>query len=138
VQRGAPGSGVSVEPSRVRQARMDAGLSLADVAGEEVSRTFIHFVESGQSRPSRRVLELIAQRTGKPLKYFVRPKGQNESARSESSKLALELVAVAGHVERFVKTNRLTRSEREAMLLVEGALHQAAALARSIKPEAKT
>lgn len=136
MQRGAPGSGISVEPSRVRQARVEAGLSLADLAGGEVSRTFIHFVETGRSRPSRRVLELIARRTGKPVRYFVRAR-RKESVRSESSKLGSELSAVAASVEQFVKRNRLTKSQREAMLLVEVALHQAAALARSIKTEAK-
>lgn len=136
MQRGAHGSGISVEPSRVRQARVEAGLSLADLAGEEVSRTFIHFVETGRSRPSRPVLELIARRTGKPVRYFVRATRQ-ESVRSESSKLGRELSAVAANVEQFVKTNRLTKSQREAMLLVEVTLHQAAALVRSIRTEAK-
>ena len=49
---------------RVRQARIEAGLTLAQVAGDEVSRTFIHLVEHGRSRPSKETLALIAKRTG--------------------------------------------------------------------------
>src|SRR5215469_2380484 len=35
VRRAARGSGVHVDPSRVRQARLAAGLSLADLAGKD-------------------------------------------------------------------------------------------------------
>src|SRR5215470_17888054 len=56
MRRGARGSGVPVNPARVREARIEAGLSLAQVAGDDVSRTFIHFVEQGRSRPSQNVL----------------------------------------------------------------------------------
>jgi hypothetical protein len=49
------------------------------VAGGEVSRAFIHLVEQGVARPSRPVLELIAQRTGKRPDYFLQPR-QGEAA----------------------------------------------------------
>jgi transcriptional regulator with XRE-family HTH domain len=63
---------VAVIPERIRQARLERGLSLAQVAGQEVSRAFIHLVEQGVARPSLPVLELIAARTGKPPNYFLR------------------------------------------------------------------
>jgi transcriptional regulator with XRE-family HTH domain len=55
------------ETARVREARREAGLSLAQLAGDEVSRTFLHFVEHGRSRPAQAVLALIAKRTGRPV-----------------------------------------------------------------------
>jgi tetratricopeptide (TPR) repeat protein len=58
----------------VRQARLDARLTLAQVAGSDVSRQAIHLVETGKARPSAAVLELIAQRTGRPLSSFLRRK----------------------------------------------------------------
>src|SRR5690348_3169972 len=61
MRRGLRGSGVPVDPARVREARREAGLSLAQLAGDEVSRTFLHFVEHGRSRPSQAVLALIAR-----------------------------------------------------------------------------
>src|SRR5260370_38806869 len=66
--------GVEIKPGTVKQARSDAGLSLAQVAGDEISRTAIYFVETGKAKPSMETLKLIAERTGRPLDYFlVRP-----------------------------------------------------------------
>ncbi|MGH7776721.1 MAG: tetratricopeptide repeat protein [Candidatus Dormibacterales bacterium] len=65
--------GLPVRPGSVRRARAEAGLSLAQVAAGEVSRTAIHLIETGKSRPSLPTLELIARRTGRPLDYFLDP-----------------------------------------------------------------
>src|SRR5205823_12722918 len=64
--------GVNVDPARIRQARLDRGLSLAQLARNDLSRAFIHQLEHGQSKPSRDTLQLIARRTGKPIGYFTR------------------------------------------------------------------
>jgi len=63
--------GVNVRPGSVREARLQAGLTLAAVAGPQLTRAAIHLVETGRSRPSRRTLEQIARRTGKPLGFFL-------------------------------------------------------------------
>src|SRR5216684_8425293 len=63
--------GVEIKPGTVKQARSDAGLSLAQVAGGEISRTAIYFVETGKAKPSMETLKLIAERTGRPLDYFL-------------------------------------------------------------------
>src|ERR1700676_1686947 len=63
--------GVEIKPGTVKQARSDAGLSLAQVAGTELSRTAIYFVETGKAKPSMETLKLIASRTGRPLDYFL-------------------------------------------------------------------
>jgi len=135
VERGARGSGIDVDPERVRQARLDAGLSLAQLAGDDVSRTSIHFVERGRSRPSRGVLALIARRTGKPISYFTRqlqPHGQ------PSADLASELTRLASHVRQFVNVNHLTNAEHEAMKLIEVALRQGAQLTKTVQSNSRT
>ena len=63
--------GVDVRPGSVRQARLEAGLSLAQVAGGDITRAAIHLIENGRSRPSMPTLELIARRTGRPVSYFL-------------------------------------------------------------------
>jgi tetratricopeptide (TPR) repeat protein len=74
-------TGIAVRPEAVRQARLDAGLSLADVAEGEVTRGTIHLVETGKMRPSRRTLQLIARKTGRPLTYFLEgPEGGEEQS----------------------------------------------------------
>lgn len=52
-------------------ARVESKLSLAEVAGDQVSRTAIHLVEMGKMKPSLDTLQLIAERTGKPLSFFM-------------------------------------------------------------------
>src|SRR5438132_7923727 len=63
--------GVDIKPGTVRQARAEAGLSLAEVAAGELTRAAIHLIETGRSRPSMPTLQLIASRTGKSLAYFL-------------------------------------------------------------------
>lgn len=132
MRRGARGSGVPVNPSRVREARIEAGLSLAQVAGDDVSRTFIHFVEQGRSRPSQSVLALIARRTGKPVSYFLDGNPQE----GHGSGLPEELTRVAAGVRRFAASRRLGPGEREAMKLVESTLLHAARVARAVEKSA--
>jgi tetratricopeptide (TPR) repeat protein len=64
---------VEVDPRLIRRARLDSGLSMAQLAGSEVTRQAIFLIEAGKTRPSMRTLELIASRTGKPAGYFMRP-----------------------------------------------------------------
>src|SRR3977135_2435478 len=63
--------GVEIKPGTVKQARAEAGLSLAQVAGDAISRTAIYFVETGKAKPSLETLKLISERTGRPLDYFL-------------------------------------------------------------------
>jgi transcriptional regulator with XRE-family HTH domain len=129
VERGVRGSGIAVDPERVRKARVAAGLSLGQLAGTDVSRTFIFQIERGQARPSPAVLELIARRTGKPIKYFLRP------AKSAVSGLSLseELSNVASRVRRFMALGHLSPGDHDAMKMVEMSLRQGAAVAKRIQ-----
>jgi tetratricopeptide (TPR) repeat protein len=63
--------GVAIREGTVRQARLEAGLSLAQVAEGEVTRTAIHLIEHGRIRPSFETLQLIARRTRRPLAFFL-------------------------------------------------------------------
>lgn len=56
---------------RIRRLRQERGLTLAQVAGADFSRAFLHQVEVGRSQPSTRVLRLIAGRLGAPMDYLV-------------------------------------------------------------------
>lgn len=112
---------------------MAAGLSLADIAGDEVSRTQIHFIEHGRSRPSQRVLDLIAARTGKPVSYFVvSTEAESRQAQGEET-IAHQLSEVAARVRRLAANKRLSRAEREAMKLLELNLRQAVVLATMLE-----
>ncbi|MDQ6918949.1 MAG: helix-turn-helix domain-containing protein [Candidatus Dormibacteraeota bacterium] len=56
---------------RVRKVRMERGMSLAKVAGADFSRAFLNQVELNKSRPSVRVLRVIADRLGTPVDYLL-------------------------------------------------------------------
>lgn len=51
---------------------MDAGLSMIELAGIDVTRQTIFLIEKGKTKPSIRTLEIISRRTGKPFEYFLR------------------------------------------------------------------
>src|SRR5258708_38384841 len=87
--------GVEIKPGTVKQARAEAGLSLAQVAGDEISRTAIYFVETGKAKPSMETLKLIAERAGRPLDYFLSRQSTME-ARSSTSTAELERLVVTG------------------------------------------
>lgn len=90
--------GVEVRAGSVRQARLESGLSLAQVAGREISRAAIHLIETGRSRPSMPTLELIARRTGKPLSYFLGEQRPEPAASSPELHARLtELERLAGN-----------------------------------------
>lgn len=63
--------GLDLRPGAIRQARLEAGLSLSQLAGESVSRAAISAMEHGRIRPSPATLQLIADRTGKEVAYFL-------------------------------------------------------------------
>ena len=63
--------GLAVRAGSIRQARLEAGLSLGQVASGQISRTAIFLAETGKTRPTLPTVQLIANRTGKPLEYFL-------------------------------------------------------------------
>jgi tetratricopeptide (TPR) repeat protein len=64
---------VTIDPDLVRQARLKAGLSLAQVAGSDLSRQAVHLIETGKVRPSMRSLQIIARRLGVSALVFQVP-----------------------------------------------------------------
>src|SRR5216684_8393477 len=63
--------GVAVREGSVGEARREAKLTLAQVAGGTVTRTAIHLVEKGRTRPSMETLQQIARQTRKPIEFFL-------------------------------------------------------------------
>jgi len=84
--------GLSVRPGSIRQARQEAGLSLGQVASGQISRTAIFLAETGKTRPTLPTIQLIANRTGKPLEYFL--DGDNAEATSRPDLERLRELAV--------------------------------------------
>ncbi len=118
MQRRQRTTGIAVDPARVREARLAAGLSLADIAGTVVSRTQVHFVERGRSRPSRRVLERIAKQTGKPVAYFLVSEPDSLAPVNLEESIPAQLRTLASRVKRLAASRQLAKSERQSLELL--------------------
>jgi transcriptional regulator with XRE-family HTH domain len=69
---------------RIRAARLARGMSLADVGGEELSRSFLSLVELGRCRISVRALAVVARRLDLPLSSFFEEAPALPPARNEA------------------------------------------------------
>ena len=92
---------------------MDAGMSLAQVANGSVSRTAIYFVETGKAKPSMETLKLIAERTGRPLDFFLARPSTIEP-RSSPQTLEIEQQLASNDLEAALASGRaLLDKERD-------------------------
>src|SRR5713101_9777191 len=82
--------GVAVREGSVGEARREAKLTLAQVAGGKLTRTAIHLIEKGRTRPSMETLELIARQTRKPIEFFLTPDSPSALTERQSQLRELE------------------------------------------------
>ncbi len=94
--------------ARIRQARHEAGLSLAQLASSDFSRPFLNQIELGQARPSTRTLQIIAQRLQRPIEYFLED--------PDLSRTALELALAEGETALRRGEPERTRALMSALL----------------------
>lgn len=56
---------------KLRQARLEAGLSQRQLCGEEITRNMLSQIEHGTASPSMKTLRFLAERLGKPVSFFL-------------------------------------------------------------------
>jgi len=56
---------------KIKQARLEAGLSQRQLCGEEVTRNMLSQIENGAANPSMTTLSYFASRLGKTVSYFL-------------------------------------------------------------------
>jgi transcriptional regulator with XRE-family HTH domain len=113
---------------RVRRLRMERGMSLAKVAGGDFSRAFLNQVELNKSRPSVRVLRVIADRLDAPVEYLL-----DGSTPSLDREIALEKARVElarGELKRCLATIEPALDAAEWPLGVDARLCAGEALLR--------
>jgi transcriptional regulator with XRE-family HTH domain len=115
--RPTPNDIQSLVGSRVRAARLARGLTLAQLGGNDLSRSFLSAVEHGRSSISLRALALVAARLELPLSYFV------ESA----PEIDLQSTPTVDHAEAALAYSRLLRSRGDTDRALEYALWAARA-----------
>ena len=97
--------GVNLRPGSVKQARQEAGLSLAQVGKGQVTAPAIYLIETGRTRPSLPTLEHIARRTGKPVEFFLAdPSGATDETQTRLAEL--ESKVAGGRYEEAIALGR--------------------------------
>ncbi|GAC1671520.1 MAG: hypothetical protein PVS3B2_13070 [Candidatus Dormibacteraceae bacterium] len=97
--------GVTLKPGAVKQARQEAGLSLAQVGKGHVTAPAIYLIETGRTRPSLPTLEHIAQRTGKPVEFFLAdPAGTTDE--TQAALADLEAMVADGRYNEAIQLGR--------------------------------
>ena len=56
---------------KLRQARLEAGLSQRIVCGDVITRNMLSQIENGAAKPSMATLQYLANRLGKPISFFL-------------------------------------------------------------------
>lgn len=56
---------------KIRQARLDAGLSQRQLCGETITRNMLSLIENGNAQPSMDTLRYLAGQLQKPVSYFL-------------------------------------------------------------------
>lgn len=56
---------------KLKQARLEAGLSQRQLCGEEITRNMLSLIENGSAKPSMKTLQYLAGRLGKSVSYFL-------------------------------------------------------------------
>lgn len=114
---------------RLRQARLEAGLSQRQLCGEEVTRNMLSQIENGTAQPSMTTLAYFASRLGKPVSYFL----EEETVCSPNQEVMARARAVilggsAGNAAEILKNYRQPDAVFDAEFML---LHRIAALAEA-------
>jgi tetratricopeptide (TPR) repeat protein len=81
---------------RIRKARLESGLSQAQLGAPHFTRAYVSAIELGKVRPAMKSLEFMADKLGKPASYFLedadaeRRRGEQSAVIARSSQLISE------------------------------------------------
>ena len=68
--------------TRIKQARLEKGLTQRQLCGEYMTRNMLSLLENGSAKPSVETLEYLAKALGKPVGYFLGEASPLDDARS--------------------------------------------------------
>jgi tetratricopeptide (TPR) repeat protein len=113
--------GVSVREGAVEEARREARLTLAQVAGGKFTRTAIHLIEKGRTRPSMETLEQIARQTRKPIEFFLAQDATSALTERQTQLRELERLSAVRELDKVIEMG-------DALLEQEWSAEDAAAI----------
>ena len=130
---------------KLKQARLDAGLSQKALCGDRITRNMLSQIENGSARPSMDTLRYLAAQLGKPLSYFLEDDAVTspnqalmEQVRAASPSDALHLLGSYKAPDPTFDAERWLLEALTCLTLAEDALSQGKpAYARSLLDRAK-
>jgi tetratricopeptide (TPR) repeat protein len=115
---------------RIRTARVEAGLSQAELGAPHFTRAYVSAIELGKVRPAMKSLDFMAQKLGKPTSYFVedtkadrRRQERELEIRSAEALLNRQTAAHAIEVASPLLESATSPSERSRLHLILGTAH---------------
>ena len=130
---------------RLKQARLEAGLSQRQLCGDAITRNMLSQIENGSARPSMDTLQLLAGRLGKPISWFLDEENVSEnqkiivSARSAPPRQQLELLKDYHAPDPVFDPERYLMEALSCMALAETAIAEnRLGYARSLLERAQT
>jgi len=92
---------------RIRRARVDAGLSQAQLGTPHFTRAYVSAIELGKVRPAMKSLEFLADKLGKPVSFFV----ADEEADRRRNEREVEISSAMALLSRPTAAEALMRVE---------------------------
>lgn len=102
---------------RIKQTRLQLGLSQRQLCGDEITRNMLSQIENGSARPSMTTLAYLAKRLGKPISYFLEEQAtlspnQQVMIRARQAFVAGEYADVLQELENYGQPDTIFDSER--------------------------
>lgn len=120
---------------KLKQARLEAGLSQRQLCGDQISRNMLSLIENGSAQPSMDTLRYLATQLGKPVSFFL---GENVSESPNQTLVndarqawqAGEWTKVLQLLENFQEPDESLEKERELLVRLATLAHGEDALAK--------
>ena len=87
---------------RLRQARLEQGISQRQLCGEEITRNMLSLIENGSARPSMKTLEYLARKLGKPLSFFLDENAEEKQQNGNSNHSSCISSAVSDNALKWI------------------------------------
>lgn len=126
---------------RIKQARLEAGLSQRQLCAEEITRNMLSQIENGSARPSMATLQYFASRLGKSVSYFleedtVTSPNQRIMESARESYIKKDFTAVRQLLQQYQGPDPVFDSEKGLMMTLSLSALAEQALAENRRPYA--
>lgn len=116
---------------KIKQARLESGLSQRQVCGGKLTRNMLSLIENGNARPSMDTLQYLAERLGKPVSWFLEERPASSpnyeiilQARSSQPRQVLELLGAYQAPDEYFDRERYFLEAVSCLHLAQAALEQ--------------